>query len=802
MNGRVYGQQDGDPRVAVLAVVLVLAGASMSWGEGGLSRVRRWLRRPSPGVQLRNQLPPDVDPADLEPPEVTGVPPIADVMRELAAAQRSEANAAHASEQGDAEGKMQPAHAGLDSRPTVDNNRVLPRAMGSKNGANSPRAEARADATGSGTSKSAATAQSSNEQVVTVEISPLGFHGVQPGKSRVAEVLQSWGPPAGSETKGEWRVDLYALEPFQEVRLAYEQEVVRSIAIVLDGMLGREQIEKHLGLESVEAAPLIDERGQLVAYVYPERGLMLRMSPQGLVAPGGDASLDDADEEQSHSDGEGTNPPGAGRPAPAGSQPGGESTPLLEESADEASGSERAVERLPDALGSEQRVTAVVLEEIDPLAFVRRAEARLPLRADAALVDLETALALDGKCHAAWGAKSELFTLLGRPAEALQAAEEALAGDKMRPEYQLARARALLKLGRHDDALAAVEELLGPQGRLVERAPHLAATAALLAGQCFSLAPRPDFARAAQMHMHAMKLAQRAMDSENLRVRKQAAACLVEGHLAMAYDVAWGRWKDKQASVQRWLSRAVEVADEAAAAGLLDAMWELKLHQSALAALAGLQEAAEPASWVAQVQAAAAHLLEATQDPATEEMVRWELGTALYDAVQIEQLRGELDLALMHGKDAAAAMTAAAAGREPNAPDAFLLGRLYYRLGAIHALAERNHIRATEWYDQAIPWLNRPAAEIPAHLLLPWGEMLVSMAISYWEAGAQTEAIELTLHGAGLMEGAVHQRQAAQDVLSVPYNNLARMYEQAGDAAQAARFRRLANKSATAGTPR
>jgi tetratricopeptide (TPR) repeat protein len=183
-------------------------------------------------------------------------------------------------------------------------------------------------------------------------------------------------------------------------------------------------------------------------------------------------------------------------------------------------------------------------------------------------------------------------------------------------------------------------------------------------------------------------------------------------------------------------------------------------------------------------------------------MVQWDLGTALYDAVQIEQLRGELDQALDLGRAAATALVAGATGREPNAADEYLLGRLHYRLGAIYALGEGNHIRATEWYDQALAWLNRPASEVPPQLLLPWGEMLVSMGVSYWEAGTQAQAIELTLAGTRLMEQAVQRRQADQDVLSVPYGNLARMFDGAGDAAQAARYRRLAGKSDTSIVPR
>lgn len=975
MNRPIHDRQRSLVSALALAAVLATFPGGASLGEGGLLRARRWLRRPQPGVQLKKPLPPDVDPADLEPPEVTGVPPVADVMRELAAAQRGQERW-HRQDppSGSRENNARDLAAVRRTEETTQYEQNNPDTALVSSDDSPPLAEG---ATPVG--RRAAAPPAKEQQVVTVELAPLGFHGVQPGKSRVEDVLKLWGQPAATQENKALRVDVYAQEPFREIRLASARGVVRSIAIVLDGPLSRDQIVEYLGLHGLEAAPLYDERGNLTGYAYPERGLVLHVAQHAvdLNAHGSAAAHVDADkdhaqvespgdigEERPHLGGpeqsekvdslspdngvglgnHGGGPAddrglraddrakGADRRAPQGDQPaeparnrglraddgakpphhrgrpddgrvglaqhgrdhaedasaqvnggivdgvdaptqgedglaqaedsmaqGEDGLAVAEDglavaedgaapaddggvaaaenggvaaenggvaaaengraaaddgalpaedglvaSEDDAAADDGqlAISRLSALQDQAELIGVVVLEEIDPLAFVRRAEVRLPLRAEAALVDLETALALDPRCHAALGAKSGLLMLLGRYAEALEAADAALAAERTQPEYRLARAAALLKLGRNSEALTAVQELLGEDGSGSQLEPHLAARAALIAGQCAALAPRPDFILAAQWHSRALKLAEAAAGSEELLVRRMAAACLIEGHLAMAYDVAWGRWKDKPATVERWLARASQLVGEAVGSQLLDPTWELKLSQGALAALVGLQERADPASWVAQAQAAASRLLQATRDPATLEMVQWELGTALYDAVQIEQLRGELDQALAHGKDTAAALSAGVVGREPNAADDYLLGRLYYRLGAVYAMAQENHIRATEWYDQALPWLSRPASEIPKHLLLPWGEMLVSMAVSYWEAGTQSQAIELTLQGTGMMEQAVQQRQADQQVLAVPYGNLARMFDHAGNTAQAARYRQLASKLPTTVTPR
>lgn len=791
---QVRGGQGGLLRILIVAAAVAALPASTSLGEGGLLRARRWLRRPQPGVQLRGQLPPDVDPADLEPPEVTGVPPIADVMRELAAAQRNGAGARYESQDYGREGNAPRPRVIRPAEEAGWHNVSEPAAVSS-----AAYSDQLANDSGTGTT-GAITARAEEPQVVTVELSPLGFHGVQPGKSRVEDVRKLWGEPTGTQFQETLRVDAYAQEPFREVRVASVQGVVRSIAIVLDGPLGRDRIVEHLGLDGVEAALLVDKQGNLRGYAYPECGIVLHVArpTSGSEAGGAAAEMVDGDGDESG--------PGHGR---EGHEPDAESVRLPGANAAlaasgisvEGEGPQLGQARLPAPDDEGELIAVVVLEEIDPLAFVRRAEVRLPLRAEAALIDLQTALELDASCHAAHAVKSDLLTRLGRYAEALEAAEAALGADHTRYEYRLARVAALLGLGRHAEALAEAEDLLREDGQ-ARRAPSLAARAALLAGHCYALAPRPDFGRAAQWHLRALKLAEEALGSNELRARKLAAVCLVEGHLAMAYDVAWGRWRDKPATVERWLERAAELSSECISGDLLDPTWELKLSQGALAALAGLQEQADPAKWIARAQSAAGHLLESTQDPAAREMLQWELGTALYDAVQIEQFRGELELALAHGRDAAAALAGGISGREPNAADDYLLGRLYYRLGAIHALAEENHIRATEWYDQARALLCRQPSQVPAHLLLPCGEMLVSMAVSYWEAGIRAQAIELTVQGTALMEQAVQQRQAPHDVLAVPYGNLASMFDHAGDTVQAARYRQLANKPGSVAAPR
>jgi hypothetical protein len=78
------------------------------------------------------------------------------------------------------------------------------------------------------------------------------------------------------------------------------------------------------------------------------------------------------------------------------------------------------------------------------------------------------------------------------------------------------------------------------------------------------------------------------------------------------------------------------------------------------------------------------------------------------------------------------------------------------------------------------------------------GEMLVSMGVSFWQTGNQTKALELTQAGSKLVEAAVEDGILAKSSLAVPYGNLATMYQQVGENANAAKYANMA-KAVTGG---
>jgi tetratricopeptide (TPR) repeat protein len=167
---------------------------------------------------------------------------------------------------------------------------------------------------------------------------------------------------------------------------------------------------------------------------------------------------------------------------------------------------------------------------------------------------------------------------------------------------------------------------------------------------------------------------------------------------------------------------------------------------------------------------------------------------ALYDAVQIYQMRGEHDLALKYGQKAIAYLEQGTSPKQDNA-DAYLLGRLYFRVGAIYAVGQQNHRAAVAWYDKATPIFDRLADNLNTGEFGRLGETYVSMGVSYWQIGQREKALEVTQHGTSLIEKVVDGGALEASALEIPYTNLATMRRQMGQAQEADR---LLQKASTA----
>jgi hypothetical protein len=178
-----------------------------------------------------------------------------------------------------------------------------------------------------------------------------------------------------------------------------------------------------------------------------------------------------------------------------------------------------------------------------------------------------------------------------------------------------------------------------------------------------------------------------------------------------------------------------------------------------------------------------------------KQLFTWRLGEAMASAMLISQNQRQPDAATQFGQQALAYFEQSGSLGEKWPGRDFVVGKVYYRLGAIRAMDKSEHQKAIAWFDKAIPLLESPPP--PSAESGRLGEMFVSMGVSYWETGKREEAVRLTQQGAQLMHAAVAQKALPQDAMGVPYGNLANMHAQLGNKLQSEEFARLAAKSDT-----
>ncbi len=176
---------------------------------------------------------------------------------------------------------------------------------------------------------------------------------------------------------------------------------------------------------------------------------------------------------------------------------------------------------------------------------------------------------------------------------------------------------------------------------------------------------------------------------------------------------------------------------------------QLRVCTRALTACVGLRGKIDPKPWIQEALTHGNALIDSTSDPVRKAQYQWDLGMALYDAVQIYQLRADHATALKYAQAAVQYLENGHERKQTLSTD-YVLGRLYFRFGAIHAIRDKNHEEAIVWFDKAVPLLMKPLPPESDADLGREGETFVSMGVSYWETKQRDKALELTGHGISL----------------------------------------------------
>ncbi len=557
------------------------------------------------------------------------------------------------------------------------------------------------------------------------EIEVTSFHGITPGASTRNDVEKTWGKPKDSRKTDTGLTQLYSVDPFQRIEVAYSSDNrVTSLVIRLERGFPAAQVAEQLELSKVQPVLVSNELGEVLGQSYPERGVLFSFEPA------------------------------------------------------------------TDPSKALKKVTHIVLEPITAESFVLRAETNIDIRPEFSLNDAERAIKLQpGNARALW-LRSRALTSLGQHEQAVTSASEAVRLSPRDARYQLTKAQTLRQAGRIDDATQEAEKAIA----LSEKRPHVKARALCLLGDLKGSGTHPDQKQAMQLHMQALQTAEGLISDKHPAIRVAAKEVLLDAHLGALHDITCGAWREKERSAENWIVKATEIAQNLIKAESGSDEYLFRVSTRALSADVGLQGKLDPVKWAKEVVRSGEVLISGAPEVGRKAELQWQVALSLYDVMQVYQMRSNQDEALRHGELAIGYLEKS--GRQNKSPSAaYLLGRTYFRMGAVHANNRQDHRTAVIWFEKAVPLLGKSPPQEAMIDIGRLGDSFVSMGVSYWSAGHRKKAVALTTHGADLIEEAVRNGTHDRSVLVIPYTNLAAMNRELGDSAGAARMQELAEKA-------
>jgi tetratricopeptide (TPR) repeat protein len=447
-------------------------------------------------------------------------------------------------------------------------------------------------------------------------------------------------------------------------------------------------------------------------------------------------------------------------------------------------------EAAPEPGKVSMKVTHIILEPISAEPFLLRAETNLDTRCDFSLSDLDQALKLQpGNARAHW-LRARVLAAMGSYEKGAAAAGEAVRLAPGDARYHATRAQLLGQIGQVAEGLTEAQKAVESAGQR----PHVKARALCLLGDLTASGAKPDYRAALQFHTDAVKEADALAGNKHPAIRQAAKEVLVDAHLGAALDIAWGSWKEKDKAVEVWLGKAAGFADDLIKNEGGSEEVRLRVCLKALAACVGVRGSLDPTRWTNEALRTGQSLIAATPVAARKTRFQWELGMALYDSLQVCQMRGDQSAALKYGQQAVEYLEKTGRAGQSTSTS-YLLGRLYFRLGAIYAIRDSNHRMAVTWFEKAQPLLESRGLQENVADLGRHGETYVSMGVSYWETGQREKAVTLTERGVNLMEQAVTQGLIEKSALAVPYANLASMHRQLGQTEKAQYYEGMAGRN-------
>jgi len=113
-----------------------------------------------------------------------------------------------------------------------------------------------------------------------IALDPASLDGVRPGTTTRVELHKQWGAPAQSQRVAGGTRETFELKNLGRVQAAIFEGTVSSLTVQIQKPMPLADIVKRLELEAFEPAVILDESGETLGAVFPERGVLLGYLPK------------------------------------------------------------------------------------------------------------------------------------------------------------------------------------------------------------------------------------------------------------------------------------------------------------------------------------------------------------------------------------------------------------------------------------------------------------------------------------------------------------------------------------------
>jgi tetratricopeptide (TPR) repeat protein len=417
-------------------------------------------------------------------------------------------------------------------------------------------------------------------------------------------------------------------------------------------------------------------------------------------------------------------------------------------------------------------VKQLILEPISAASFLQRAQLNQHSHYQNALDDLTKVQQLDPKSEEAHAMEARLLMQMGRFKHAMRAVETAMQLQPGSHVQQLLKAEIQHQSGQWEAAKKTIQQILADDqvNRLIR------SQATCLRGDLYGRQGQRDYQKAIQYHLDGIKQARSLLAADDPDMSRRAKRILLDAHLAIANDIAWGDWQNKATVVPKWLKNSQTLLDNLSKSSIKDEALTLCVQEQILSAYMGVGGELDGEQIVEALTKTYNELMESNSDALFKQKVGWMTGSALYCAGRIAQQQGKSQDALRNATDAHHLLTTVIASRDVVVREEILVGDTCFLVGSLHAVYKTDHWEAVNWYERALKEYEQPAVkdQIMNHGL--HGERLVSMGLSFWQSGDHQRGLQLTQEGTEMIEKAVEKEDYQSQVLAVPYGNLVAMY--------------------------